>query len=310
MHSLYGQFFEGDSYILLHTIKGVDGKFTWDAFFWLGEFTTQDEAGTAAYKTVELDDYLGTSPVQHREVMHHESELFLALFPGGVHLLKGGYETGFKHVQETTYQPRLFHIKGTSSKNMRVVEVPLKTESLNSSDVFILDQGLTLWQFNGKKSHGVERNKAAQVTASIRSSRSGRPVIKVNEEGDKDLAPFWNQLGGEKAITAEGFDFTTLPIQPSENRILFKVTDSSGKLEYTKVAEGKITKQQLTSGNIFVIDSGDKVTSWVGKGVPSVDKKKALLYSCHYLKIHNKPPQTSVSRVLEGHETHSFQLLF
>ncbi len=41
----------------------------------------QDEYGTAAYKTVELDTFLDDKPIQHREVMDHESDLFKSYFP-------------------------------------------------------------------------------------------------------------------------------------------------------------------------------------------------------------------------------------
>ena len=64
----YGEFYGGDSYIILHTKENDEGKKEYDVFFWLGAETSQDEAGTAAYKTVELDDYLGDEPVQYREV--------------------------------------------------------------------------------------------------------------------------------------------------------------------------------------------------------------------------------------------------
>lgn len=44
------------------------GKLTYSIHFWLGTETTQDESGTAAYKTVELDDSLGGGITQFREV--------------------------------------------------------------------------------------------------------------------------------------------------------------------------------------------------------------------------------------------------
>jgi hypothetical protein len=79
LDALEGKLYSGDSYILLSTtMKG--SAMQWHLHFWLGEETSQDESGVAAYKTVELDEGLGGGPIQHRECQGHESDLFMSYF--------------------------------------------------------------------------------------------------------------------------------------------------------------------------------------------------------------------------------------
>ena len=69
-----------------------------------------------------------------------------------------------------TYRTRLLHVKG--KKYVRVTEVPLSYASLNSGDVFIVDSGAELIQFNGSKSGASERNKAAQFLQAMEGNYS------------------------------------------------------------------------------------------------------------------------------------------
>ena len=65
-----GKFYDGDSYIILHTYKkdpAHSDALAFDIHFWIGHESTQDEYGTAAYKTVELDHFLNDEARQHRE---------------------------------------------------------------------------------------------------------------------------------------------------------------------------------------------------------------------------------------------------
>ena len=65
---------------------------------------SQDEYGTAAYKTVELDTLLDDKPVQHRECEGHESELFLSYFPKGImYVAQRGRTCPGPSVQQTAH---------------------------------------------------------------------------------------------------------------------------------------------------------------------------------------------------------------
>lgn len=49
-----------------------------------GNACTIDESAAAAIFAVQMDDYLGGTPVQYREVQGHESETFVGYFKSGL----------------------------------------------------------------------------------------------------------------------------------------------------------------------------------------------------------------------------------
>ena len=67
-----------------------NGRVEQHIHFWLGEEASTDEAAIAAYKSVELDEHLGGSPIQHREVQGQETSRFQAYFKKGIRYLSGG----------------------------------------------------------------------------------------------------------------------------------------------------------------------------------------------------------------------------
>jgi len=302
----YGTFYSGDSYILLNTYKHNDAL-RWDVHFWLGDHTTQDEAGTAAYKTVELDDFLGGAPIQHREVMGFESHLFLSYFQNNpIRILQGGVESGFNHVKPEEYKPRLLQIQGNRFPQVSVNEVYLHVSSLNSGDVFILDNGKTVYQWNGSKSSPHEKGKAGQFCQAIDHERKGLAVISVHSEGDNDLVEFFQILGGSQADVKAKVEAVSV----ARTKSLWRLSDASGKLEFTKICEGKVQRSQLQSSDVFIFDAGMDVYAWVGKGTSPNEKKSAIVYANQYIINNNLPPHTSISRVLEESESAEFNTFF
>lgn len=314
----YGQFFSGDAYIVLNTYKIPDNEqFRYNVHFWLGTTCSQDEQGTAAYKTVELDDLLGDVPVQFREVQGMESEEFLSIFDGKIITMEGGVDSGFNHVKPKEYRPRLLHMKGR--KMVHVSEVPLQTSSLNQGDVFLLDLGPGVIQWNGIKAGMFEKRKVVEIIAALREDRNGRVTVTVMD-GLEENTEFWTTLGEPGGKCPDESKLS--PITPDEEKPierptrLYNLSDRTGHLEMTLVGEGKgkILKSKLDMTDVFILDVTVEGVStiyvWIGKKASKQERANGIKFGVQYLRGMGRPADTKVVRVTQGREPDGFNEAF
>ncbi|XP_072165124.1 gelsolin-like protein 2 [Diadema setosum] len=297
----YGKFYDGDSYIILNTYKNPgEEDLEYDVHFWIGQDSTQDEYGTAAYKTVELDTLLDDKPVQHREVQNHESALFKSYFPR-MEIMSGGADTGFKRVTPTQYQSRLLHFSGTR-KHIEVKEVPFSKKSLKSDDVFILDAGLKLYLWIGSSCNKDEKFKATQHIATLKSER-GKAESESLDEGDFPSTHPFNSLLPDVDIEQESEGDDSSP------RAMYRLSDAGGKMEFTLVTENELSKADLDSNDVFIVDTTKHLYVWVGKGASIDERRNCMTYAHNYL-MKTSHPLLPVTVVSEGKEKDDFNAVF
>ncbi|KHJ97716.1 gelsolin repeat protein [Oesophagostomum dentatum] len=305
----YGQFYSGDAYVCLKTKEDE----TFDIHYWLGKDATVDEMGTAAIKAVEMDQALAGVPVQHREVQNHESALFLSYFPSGIRYLKGGYDSGFHHVEDNldNFQPRLYHCKG--KRNIRCSEVECTKESLNLGDVFILDLGREIYVWMPPESGRLERIKGMDSARHIAHvERHWKSHVNVLDSDWDQEETFWSYFGGVDAvgeIASAKNDDEEYWMRTSVDVGLYRVSDASGRLEITRVDDVK--RSELDTNDAFILDAGNcGIYIWIGRRCNMNERGKAIMWGEDYIKRRNLPKWTQVTSVMEGSEPPYFTQWF
>ncbi|PSR97361.1 hypothetical protein BD289DRAFT_362521 [Coniella lustricola] len=323
----YGQFFDGDSFIVLHSYKlgGQNGnsdpdKLGHDIFFWLGSHTSQDEAGVAAYKTVELDEFLHGAASQHREIQESPSDAFMELFPK-MHIRSGGVRSGFRHVEQEEKPDvltllRVFKHPGSKRDSVVVYEVEPTWQSLDEDDVFVLDKGDKIFVWQGKNCSPMEKAKSAQVVhdmtlakhidVEVLSQTESRSRIIVEMlGGDKDSVPAAEVYQKPKPVSR--------PTEGSRPRKLFRLSDGSGQLSFDLVREGtSISKADLDGKDVFILDdAGKHIWVWQGAGASQAEKAVWLKVAQAYVRqLQGGDDQsahlTPVAKVVEGNESPAF----
>ena len=283
--------------------------------------------------------------MQYREVQNHESPRFLSYFPK-LMILHGGTASGFRHVTEP---PPLnlfnfYHISaskpsatGTNKPaNLIVRQVTngyQKELKRYPNDVFVLDKGREIWQWNSRLSSGKEKFKAAEFVRTIIDARKHEPVLKVFDEGGSGASKFVNELTEEHAHEGDHSEaeseadspLVTPASSPPTSPVLYRLSDASGRVTFTRIEHLQAPGPSPTLADFdpmdaFVLDdSADAevpaIYAWIGKESSVVEKKYAIQYAQQYLwslseslsgSRKKKKNSTSIVRLVQGRESSRF----
>uniref|UniRef100_A0A8C2EQF5 Villin-1 n=1 Tax=Cyprinus carpio TaxID=7962 RepID=A0A8C2EQF5_CYPCA len=310
----FGQFFEGDSYVILYTHK-TSNNYTYDIHYWLGKETSQDEQGAAAIYTTQMDEHLGGAAVQHRETQGHESATFQGYFKQGIIYKKGGVASGMKQVETNTYNiRRLLHVKG--NKHVVAGEVEMSWKSFNQGDVFLLDLGSLIIQWNGPKSNRMERLRGMNLAKDIRDrERGGRVQVTVvegdDEKSSEDAMKLMIKAMGEKKQIKDAIPDEIVDEKLKTAIKLFHISDAQGNLVVQEVAVKPLTQDLLKTEDCYLLDQGGiKIFVWKGKKASKTERAESLKKAEAYIKAKGYPTSTYVETVSEGAESSVFKQLF
>ncbi|XP_039612360.1 villin-1 [Polypterus senegalus] len=310
----YGSFFEGDAYVILATHK-VSNNFTYDIHYWIGKVSSQDEQGAAAIYTTQMDDHLGGVAVQHRECQGYESEAFRAYFKQGLIYKQGGVASGLKQVETNVYKVmRLLHVKG--KKHVVAGEVEMNWKSFNKGDVFLLDLGNLIVQWNGPESNRMERLKGTTLAKDIRDrERGGRAHLGIVEGDDENASPelmkLMNHLLGVRKELKSAIPDDVVDNKLKTSIKLFHVSDEQGNLVMQEVAVQPLTQDLLNHDDCYILDQGGiKIFVWKGKNSSKSERSAAFERANGFIKAKGYPASTYVETVNDGAESAVFKQLF
>uniref|UniRef100_A0A8C2F6X5 Scinderin like b n=1 Tax=Cyprinus carpio TaxID=7962 RepID=A0A8C2F6X5_CYPCA len=267
--STYGQFFGGDCYLILYSYK-QGSREQHIIYTWLGLKSTQDELAASAFLTVQLDDSMGGAPVQVRVTQGQEPPHLMSLFKGKPMIIHSG-GTSRKDGQTKTGSMRLFHIRQSSSRATRAVEVEPSASNLNTNDIFVLKSPDCVFVWKGAGA-SEEEMVAAKYVVSVLGGQS------TDVAEGKEPAGFWSAVGGKK-------EYQTSPtlrnmVKPPR---LFGCSNKTGRLVVEEVP-GDFTQSDLATDDVMLLDTWDQIFLWIGKEANEVEKTESPKIAKDYVE--------------------------
>jgi len=295
----YGKFFGGDSYV----IKYCSTNSKWIIYIWQGKDSSLDEKAASAIHAVKMDNELAGKAVQIRVVQNHEPKHFLHIFKGKLIVFMGGHVSGFNNVKDhETYvegETRLFRIRGTDPDDVRASQRVAKSKSLESDDVFLVENGSDIWLWYGKDADDFEKDKA-QGFVELLAPESTAVVIQEGQETPE----FWDALGGK---TPYNKNFKASVAAAGDPKLYHVHVAANEKVNYEEIYD--FEQDDLDEDDVMVVDSIEEIFVWVGKGATDEEKKVVHKKLGEFLKRHYREDAVVIT-VKQGEEPDTFTSVF
>lgn len=275
--SMYGQFFDTESYVILYKYM-IKNREVFIIYFWQGKKSSIQEKGSSALLTVDLDDSIGGSATQIRVVQNKEPKHFMKLFKGYIIVHKSEVtEDGASAVPETAlYQIRgCNNVDGVGCDTRAVQLFSPDVKYLNTNDIFLLNtpEKQFIWLgSNSCKFLVISQEVLVQLGNTIKGSRE-QVFIREGEEPSE----FWEYMGeGDYYKTA----WKALPR-------LFHCSSASGAFRVEEVMEWD--QEDLDPGHHHILDTSGDVFLWTGhRAIINLEeeKKMSLQTALDYARLH------------------------
>ncbi|XP_067044732.1 gelsolin-like protein 2 [Acropora muricata] len=308
----YGRFYSGDSYIILYSeerevsAQGQDRSH--HVHFWIGQNSTEDEYGTAAYKTVELDDFLNGHAIQHRECQKMESEEFKEYFGGRIVVDDGGIETGFKHVEvdaQLNFKDTVVHFKKVKNEQKgteeyQVEKKPFVNANFTSSDYVVVFSGKHILQIKPKGQPPIDSFRPFLNYWREQKELNPKAVFKIYEnveefQNDKETYHIYKKAPSDK-------DIKLVRVSTDKNTAKNPFSDVPRKTDASAH-----TPLQDMSEDVFIMQTHQGLLVFIGSRASPKEKQMAMNYATEY---GGRNCSCSIRRECQGAITASWKKFF
>jgi len=340
----HGTFHTGKAYVILHTaVSG--GRSHYHIHTWIGNDCPDEMRAQCDKRMAELELGLALEDVVAitHETQEKEREHFRAYFDKPIEYVQA---VQLRKTEGPNFLDKvLYQIKGRNC--VRVRRVDAVPESLNSGDVFVLEDSHAIFQWNGVKSNKMERGKALDFGVQRRIERNARVRVIIVDEGKGEFEnkKFWAALtldrsangefvvpggaeGEEKAVGATpDVDIPTLKSQEEGGddieyekaylaaHKLHRVAHAEGDADVA-VSEVEVDGTRgpdisaLDERHCFVLDAETEIFHWVGN-LSTEEARKAAEELANKLAAEAcRPACTAVTRVRQQTEPYLFKEKF
>ncbi|XP_036122190.1 villin-like protein [Molossus molossus] len=289
----HGQFYAGNCYLVFYTYQRM-GHTKYTLYLWQGQQATAQEIKALNGNAEELDLLYHGALVHEHVTMGSEPKHFFAIFQGQMVVFQGS--AGHSGRGQPASATRLFHVQGTDSYNPRIMEVPARASTLNSSDIFLLITGSICYIWFGKGCSGDQRVMARKVVTVVSGNMDQETVLEGQEPPH-----FWEALGGRAPYPSKSLPEDISSFQPR----LFECSSHNGHLVLMEVVF--FSQDDLDKYDVMLLDTWQEIFLWLGEAV-SKQKEEVVAWGREYLQTHPAGRSQTIPIVLikQGHEPPTF----